>query len=471
MKSPLDLFVSPRAIAIVGASRTPGRAGYVLVKNISQHYREGRVFPVNPAAQEILGLPCYAHLQNLPEPPDIVVISLPPRETPPVIEEAGKAGARGIIVVGSGYAEEGEEGRRLELEMVRQARLSGLRILGPNTTGLLNTEKDLLLTFLDFDEVRKGSVSFIVQSGTFGGGLLEQIRSSYFFGIAKSFGMGNKCDLADEDALDFLEEDGQTRVVAIHMEGTKNGRAFFERAKKVTPQKPVILLKSGRTPFGARAMLSHTASLAGNDALFTAACRQAGIIRVESIEEFFDTIKIFATQPLPWGRRVAIVTFSGAAGVMGADVLYEEDLALASLTPETIHSVQEAGPAWHRIGNPVDIWPTEMEIGNERAYELATRAALKDPGVDALIIVHSAMGESKTPFKGFTLFPKFKDEFPSKPLLSVLHGNCQFMEQVRVFLESNGIPSYPSIDRAVRALSHLYRYTLHRETHERGKGS
>ncbi len=466
MESPFSFFMNPQTIAVVGASRTPGRAGYVVVKNVSQRYREGRVFPVNPSAKEILGLRSYASLRLLPEKPEIVVISLPPEEILPVIEEAGQVGARGIIVVASGFAEEGEKGRALEKEMIRRASVYGLRILGPNTTGLLNTEKDLILTFIPFDEVQKGSVSFIVQSGTFGGGLLEQIRSSYFFGIAKSIGLGNKADLGDEEALAFLMHDEQTRVVAIHMEGAKNGRAFFEMARAVGRKKPVVLLKSGRTPLGARAMLSHTASLAGNDELFTAACRQAGVIRVRDIEEFFDIVKALAAQPLPMGKRVAIVTFSGAAGVMGADVLYEEALTLASLAPETIQTVQEAGPAWHHIGNPMDIWPTEMAIGYSQSYEVAMRAALKDPQVDALIVVHSAMGEERPPLQTFALFPQIQEEFPAKAMLSVLHGNCQFKEQVRVFLESRGIPSYPSIDRASRVLSHLYRYAQYRGTHE-----
>jgi acetyltransferase len=295
--------------------------------------------------------------------------------------------------------------------------------------------------------------------------LLEQIRSSYFFGIAKSFGMGNKCDLSDEDALAFLEADAQTRVVAIHMEGTKDGKLFFQRAKAVSDQKPVILLKSGRTPLGAKAMLSHTASLAGDNALFSAACRQAGIIRVLSIEDFFDAIKAFATQPFPKGKRVAIVTFSGAAGVMGADVLYEEGLTLAPLDAETIHSVKEMGPGWHDVGNPIDIWPTIMDIGYERSYNTATRAALQDSHVDALIIVHYATSGAEDPLKDFAIFPRIKEEFPAKPLLFVLHGNCQSMEQVRVFLESRQIPAYPSVDRAARALSHLYRYGRYRETH------
>ncbi len=463
MKSPFHVFMNPKSIAVVGASRTPGRAGYVVVQNVSRRYREGSVFPVNPSAAEILGLRCYPDLSSLPEKPEIVVLSIPPGEILPAVEEAGRTGARGLVVIASGFAEEGIEGRALEREMVCRSKAYGMRILGPNTTGLLNLEKDLILTFIPFEEIRRGSVSFLVQSGTFGGGLLEQIRSSFYFGIAKSVGLGNKADLADEEALSFLEEDEETKVTAIHMEGTKNARGFFEAAAKVSRKKPIVLLKSGRTPFGAAAMLSHTASLAGNDGLFTAACRQAGIIRVRDIEEFFDTIKALACQPLPSGKRVAVVTFSGAAGVMGADVLYEESLGLASLKPETIRSVQEAGPAWHRIGNPMDIWPTEMAIGYRESYELAMRAALRDDQVDALIVVHSAMGDERPPLPSFSFFPEIHHEFPAKPILSVLHGNCGYKEQVRIFLESRGIPSYPSIDRAARVLAHLYRYARYRE--------
>lgn len=464
MKSPFEFFMNPKSIAVVGASRTPGRAGYVVVENVSRSYRGGRVFPVNPSAREILGIPCYANLHSLPERPEIVVLSLPPEQILPAIDSAGQAGAKGLVVIASGFAEEGHEGRSLETEMVGRAKAYGMRILGPNTTGLLNLEKDLLLTFIPFDYVPKGSVSFMVQSGTFGGGLLEQIRSSYYFGIAKSIGLGNKADLGDEEALRYLGDDEETKVVAIHMEGTKNGRSFFESARAVSRKKPIVLLKSGRTPFGAQAMLSHTASLAGSDGLFTAACRQAGIIRVRDIEEFFDTIKALATQPLPRGNRVAIVTFSGAAGVMGADVLYEEGMTLASLNDETIRMVRHAGPAWHRIGNPMDIWPTEMMIGYEKSYTIGMRAALKDPQVDALLVVHSAMPAGRLPVETFSFFQKIHQEFPAKPMLSILHGNCRAREEIRVFLESRGIPSYPSIDRAARVLAHLYRYGVRLKT-------
>ncbi len=461
MKSPFDVLMNPKSIAVIGASRTPGRAGHVVVQNVSRRYREGCVFPVNPSAAEILGIRCYPDLESLPEKPEVVVLSVPPSEILPSVDKAGRAGAKGLIVIASGFSEEGAEGRTLEREMVSRAKNYGMRILGPNTTGLLNLEKDLILTFIPFDEIRRGSVSFLVQSGTFGGGLLEQIRSSYRFGIAKSIGLGNKADLGDEEALSFLEGDEETKVVAIHMEGTKNARGFFEAARRVSPKKPIVLLKSGRTPFGAKAMLSHTASLAGNDALFTAACRQAGIIRVRDIEEFFDTIRALAYQPLPPGKRVAIITFSGAAGVMGADVLYEECLDLAALMPETIRRVQEAGPAWHCIGNPMDIWPTEMMIGYRKSYELAMRAAIQDKEVDALIIVHAA-GPQRPPLSSFSFFAEIHHDFPKKPILSVLHGNCAYKEEVRIFLESHGIPSYPSIDRAARVLAHLYRYAQFR---------
>ncbi|HSR11909.1 MAG TPA: CoA-binding protein [Thermodesulfobacteriota bacterium] len=450
--------MNPKSIAVVGASRTPGRAGYVVVENVSRSYRGGRVFPVNPSAREILGLPCYPDLKSLPESPEIVVLSVPPDQILSAVDSAGTSGARGLVVIASGFAEEGGEGRALESEMVRRARAHGMRILGPNTTGLLNLGKDLLLTFIPFDEVPRGSVSFVVQSGTFGGGLLEQIRSSYSFGISKSIGLGNKADLGDEEALRYLGDDGDTRVIAVHMEGTKNGRTFFESARDAARKKPLVLLKSGRTPFGAEAMLSHTASLAGNDALFTAACRQAGIIRVRDIEEFFDTIKAFAGQPLPRGNRVAVVTFSGAAGVMGADVLYEEGMTLAALDPETIKTVRDAGPPWHRIGNPMDIWPTEMMIGYENAYTIGMRAALKDPQVDAVLVVHSAMPGNRMPVDTFSFFHRIHQEFPDKPMFSVLHGNRAAGEEIRVFLEKRGIPSYPSIDRAARVLAHMHRY-------------
>ncbi len=462
MKSPFDIFMSPKSIAVVGASRTPGRPGYVVVQNVSRRYRGGCVFPVNPSAGEILGIRCYPDLESLPERPEVVVLSIPPDEILPVVEKAGRAGARGLVIIASGFAEEGAERKNLEREMVTRAKAYGMRILGPNTTGLLNLEKDLILTFIPFEEIRRGSVSFLVQSGTFGGGLLEQMRSSFYFGVSKSVGLGNKADIGDEEALSFLQDDEETKLVAIHMEGTRNARSFFEAALAVSRKKPVVLLKSGRTPLGAKAMLSHTASLAGNDGLFTAACRQAGVIRVRDIDEFFDTVRALASQPLPAGKRVAVVTFSGAAGVMGADVLFEESMALAALKPETIRRVQEAGPAWHAIGNPMDIWPTEMAIGYRESYELAMRAALQDEQVDALIVVHAAMGEEKTPLAQFSFFPELRHEFAGKPILSVLHGNCEYKEKVRIFLESRGIPSYSSIDRAARVLAHLYRYARFR---------
>ncbi len=475
----LSAVFEPQSVAVVGANTTPGRVGFNIVDNLLRLGYAGEVYPVNPKADEILGRKAYPAVDQIPHPVDMAVIATPAKVVVDVMRDCARKGIKAAVIVSSGFAEGSEEGRQLQDEVITIAREAGIRVLGPNTTGVLNGEHRFTSSFLPIpiNNLRSGNVAFIAQTGLFLGVLFEHIVSSQHFGISKVVGLGNKADVDDADILEYLAGDAPTQVIAMYIEGLRDGRRFLNVAREVTREKPIVVLKSGITEAGAEAALSHTASLAGRAEVFDAACKQAGISRVHSFEEMLDVVKAFSFFPpgppglggTGGGNRVAIVHYTGAACVLAADACQREGLELAEFSPATVEALRGITPAWHRIRNPIDLWPAIERVWLERAYGVAIEALLRDEGVDALVISLFAIPrfETYTPdFDWLRALCRANRQFAlrtgGKPVLFCVEGNEELARSVAARIEGQGFPAYPQVNRAIFALSHLSKYNSRR---------
>lgn len=451
----LGIFFEPKSVAIVGASRKEGKIGnYILRNNIRLGYR-GRIYPVNPGANNIEGLKCYPSVAAIPAAVELAVIALPAHLVVDVMKDCQRKKVKGVVIISSGFSEVGGEGMERQRELVRLAAEAGIRIIDPNTTGILNPAGRFTTTFVDLKGVKPGGIGFVAQTGMFSGMMFQWIFSSQHFGLSKVIGLGNKADVTDHDAIDYLAQDEATRAVIMYLEGVKDGKRFLDSASRLGRRKPLVVIKGGKTEEGARAAHSHTGSLAGRDEIFEALFRQAGAIRVTDFEELLDFGKTFAYQPLPRGNRAAIVTLSGGAGVMATDICLESGLRLARLEPNTLARIKEKMPSWARPGNPLDVEPLSEIVMQEGAYRLGLDAVLSDPGVDLALLV-------MTTFK----MPKFHANFllevtrthPEKPVAVCIIGEAAVYTQFFQIMEEASIPVFVSVRRAVASLAALYRY-------------
>lgn len=452
----LQKFFDPESVAVVGASRTFGKAGNVIVLNLQNLGFNGRIYPVNPNADTICGLKAYPDVCSLPEVVDVAVIATPSVYVPEIMKDLASKGVKRAVVITSGFAEGGEEGKRLQENVLTIAEKANIRIVGPNTTGLMSTESMFCTSFIPIEAIPKGGVAFVAQTGLFLGVLLETILSEEHFGISRVAGLGNKMDIDDSDVLEFLLEDEKTSIICYYVEGLKKGKArkFFEVAQKVTKKKPVLLVKAGVTDEGSKAAVSHTASLSGNDQLFSAMCKQAGIIRLTDLEEMVETAKALAFQPLPKGRKTAVVHYTGAGCVMGADSVIQEGLTIAELSEETLDQLRKITPEWHYLRNPVDLWPSIEASGAEKAFGTIVEGLVDDDNVDGIVVAVGAM-------RGIPLkWPDLERFYGKKPILATVEGDREKGFEIVKRMEEQKFPCYRSVQRAIRALSHMVEYRM-----------
>ncbi len=448
MADELKELLFPSSVAVVGASAREGKLGHELFSNVVNSF-SGPVYAVNPGYEELLGRPCVSEISELPEAVDLAVIIIPAVHVPDALEECGRRGIGSAIVISGGFKETGGEGARLEARLVETANRYGINLLGPNCLGLISTQVGLNATFAPRG-AREGDIAFLSQSGAFCTSVLdwawkEQLGFSHFISL------GNKAVLGEEDFLPSFAEDPRTEVVAAYLEGVSDGQRFLRVARDATVAKPVVLVKSGRAEAGARAVSSHTGSLAGSDRAYEAAFRQAGIIRAQNVEELFDFAYVLARQPVPKGRRVAIVSNAGGPGVMAVDAAELVGLEVARFTDDTARALGERMPEAASIYNPVDI------LGDARAerYREALRLVAADPQVDMIVALSAPTG-ILTYAELAQILAEARREY-GKPI------TCSFMagdlgERAYEMLREAGIPSAFDPARAVRALSALVRY-------------
>ncbi len=381
----VERILAPRSVAVVGAGRRPGSIGNTVFRNIIAGGFTGVVHPVNPAATSVAGVRAYPDLGSIPEPVDLAVIVVPASAVLTVVEQAGEAGVEGIVVVSAGFAEIGAEGATLQNEVVRAAHRYGVRLVGPNCVGVINTAEEIGLnaTFAPDQPVR-GRVGFASQSGALGLAILDVTRE-LGLGLSSFVSLGNKADVSGNDLLQYWAEDPATDVALLYLESFGNPRKFSRIARRFTRKKPIVVVKSGRSTAGRRAAASHTAALATSDVLADTLFRQAGIIRANTLEEMFDVARLLAHQPLPVGRRVAIVGNSGGPGILAADACAGAGLDVPELSATTQAELAEALTPGAATSNPVDL----IASGSARDYETALRIVIEDDAVDAVLLIYT----------------------------------------------------------------------------------
>ncbi len=446
----MEGFFNPTSVAVAGASKTAMKLGNVVLSNLLRLGFRGRVYPLHPEGGELMGLAAYPDLRSLDERVDLAVSVLPREGTGEFVEECAAAGVERVIVSAAGFADDGEEGRRMQEELVRTARRSGMRLMGPNSVGTLSTESGLATSLMTLEPLRPGDISIVAQTGLFAGGFARWISTTQRFGLAKVACLGNKADVDEVDVLSYLAEDPQTRVVAVYTEGLARGRDFWELAREVTPRKPVVLLKGGRTEAGARMAAGHTGSLAGEDAVYRGAMAQAGVIQVEDLEGLFGCAKALSYCPPPRGPSLGVVSITGAGTVLAADACLARGLRLPPLREETLRRMRKSVPPWAPLGNPADIWSATLSSGVEGGYREVLRAMAGQEDIHMLAVLFTLVPESE--FDAAGLLQELREEHPEKPVLACFLGSSrEDGERWFGMLEDIGIPVYSSIERTAEA--------------------
>jgi acetyltransferase len=455
----MDFFFEPNGVAVVGATPEPYSGGRNLLANLTLGY-QGPIYPVNPNHSEVLGLKCYPSVREIDGPLDLALIFVPAQVVPQVLKDCVAKGVRGAILQSSGFAEVGPHRKALQDQCLAIAQQGGLRIWGPNCMGLIDISKRHVFSFIIpeawQETMNPGGVSLIVQSGSLSAGFITTLMGNKTLGLAKVCSIGNRSDVEESELLEYLLQDPATKVIALYLESFIHGRRFYELA--VSSEKPIVVLKGGKTSLGAEASASHTASLAGNNELVRGTLGQAGVHQADDFFEMVDIArtleKDFPLQVLPKGKgRIAILSYSGAAGIVTTDHIVANGLTLARLSPQTLERLKELSPAWMPVKNPVDYWPAMEKHGPALTYSRAIEALHDDPEVDG-IIVHL--------FAGFGVwFLNMKEimagiKKPQKPILFWLIGPQKGEEATRMTLEEMGWPVFHEIHRTVKVMASLF---------------
>ena len=442
-------FMEPESVALIGISRKSGPGSFNLMENMIEFGFSGRIFPINPNAKTILGKKVYPTVKSVKERIDLAVISAPRENTVSILKDCVAARVKAVIIVNQGFADANNQGKEIQRKITEIAKRDGIRVLGPNTLGVLNNFNNFTTSFMPLSK-EKTPVGLICQSGIFFVGARE------FSGtIGKGIDIGNACDIGFYEALKYLGNDPDIRIIAIHMEGLTKGKEFLSLAKKVVKKKPIIILKTGSSETGAKAAISHSGTMAGNYQVYKASLKQAGVIFLEEDGQMTHAVKTLLNLPVIRGNRIAVITFSGAAGIMVSDSLERYNLKLSALSPETIQEVAELSPDWMPLGNPLDIWPAVMKHGTQKAYSVALKAVMNDPQVDGVICIAIA---PKLPEFSFLEVSKSLNRaiegLPAKPVVAWLYGPNPAEISIR-FEFKKRIMIYPTLELAAWSLSLL----------------
>jgi acyl-CoA synthetase (NDP forming) len=448
----LEEFFNPNGVAIIGASGDASRGGYYLVKNALAGYR-GELFLVNPKYEEIMGVKCYPDVRSIPGNFEMAVYFIPAKFLPETIRECSRKGVKAIIIESAGFSETGGVGRALQEESLALARRYGIRLWGPNCMGYLDGHSLVAFSFMHLDEwtpyISAGNVSFIVQSGMLSAGFLIMVLGRGGMGIRRACSIGNKCDVDETELLEYFVNDRYTGVIGCYLESIIDGRRFLDLAAGT--HKPVVVLKSGRSEIGARAVLSHTASLSGSGAVYEGAFRQAGIVQVFDLHELMDLARGFSlTESFSPAAGTAVITFSGGAAIVTADLLADMGVTLARFSPETIGSLRKIFPAWAETANPLDLWPAVEAGGFQPVYIAATEAILSDPAVDSVVIELFARPEGDFGYmeKIGSLVKKY-----AKPVAIWAIGIGSALDRFTAASERVGLPIFAEIRRCAEFLA------------------
>jgi acyl-CoA synthetase (NDP forming) len=456
MRSALHHFLNPKSIAIVGASSSPGSTGFLLVHNLVKYGFNGKIYPVNPRLGEILGMRVYHNIKDIPDIPDLAVIAIRAPLVWQALKECGEKGVKGSIVVSDGFADDGDEGKRMQKELVEISRSYGVRIIGPNTQGLINLHARLVIASVPtppvWRKMEEGRLSILAQTALFYWDWLLKYSGQKGHGISKGIDLGNMCDIDHGEVLEYLLADSNTDVIGIHIETIRDPDKFVFAMEKMSLRKPVVILKAGKTIESKEAILTHTGSIAGDDRIFDALFRQKGVIRAEDPEEFQDLLRAFLfIKSLPC-ERVAILTFSGAAGSLATDILNKAGMKLAEFSHITIERVRETLPSWASVKNPLDFMQAFEVRDFNRVLTTAIDALLADINVDSIFLI-TIVSKDEGIVDVLEILRRKIINGISKPIvLWPLVTDEEVMRELST-LEGDGFAIYPSMKRAITALS------------------
>jgi len=450
----LDKFFHPSSVAIIGASHTSGKLGYIVLQNFIRENFEGGVYPVNPDTSPIMGKKVYSSVKDLPGSVDLAVIVVPSVSVPAVVKECSDKKIPSIVVISGGFSEIGTKGIILEDKLKKAVKESKgrTRIVGPNCVGVLVPRNRVDTVFLSMERMKRpkeGNIAFISQSGAVGSTVLDWLAKEGI-GISKFISYGNGVDVNESDLLEYLAEDEETKVIAVYIEGLKSeGKIFVDILKKVCRKKPVVVLKAGKSQKGSKAAASHTGSLAGSSRIYSAAFKQAGVIEAKNWEELFDFVKAFGMQPVPKSNRLAIITDGGGFGVLATDEAERQEIQLPEPSDQLKKSLQSKMPPHVILHNPMDV-TGDADVGR---YRYALEGILGSRDFDGAIVI-SLMQVPTLDAKISDVISEMK-KF-EKPILACAVGSA-FTENVVKAMEARGIPVFPTPERAVNAFSALYK--------------
>jgi acetyltransferase len=449
--SALKKFFSPKSVAVIGASTSPDKLGYAVVRNLvdSGFAKQADVYPINPKADDIIGLKAYPSVMAIPGAVDLAVVVIPYPQVPAAIRECGQKGVSAAIIISAGFREAGMEGVEREQELLAVARSYGIRLIGPNCLGVIDTVSLLNASFAA-GSPPTGPMAFMSQSGALGTAILDWAQAGQL-GLSKFVSLGNKADVNEIDLLEEWGTDPNTNVILIYCEELPKGPQFIETARRISKIKPIVAIKSGTTDAGSRAVSSHTGSLAGSEQAYQAAFRQAGVLRAESMEDLFDMARAFAYQPLLKGERIAIITNAGGPGILATDALERSGLSLARLKSETKLKLQQFLPSAASAANPVDV------LGDARAdrYRFALETVAADPNVDGILVLLTpqAMTEIEAVAHDTVVVAKQV----GKPVFGCFMGASKVLAGIEI-LTKGGVPNYSFPERAALMFAAMARY-------------
>jgi acetyltransferase len=450
----MEFFFKPQGIAVIGASANPTKGGHFILNNVVKGFNGG-VYPVNPAYSEINRMKCYPSVLQVPDPVDLAIIFVPAKFVPTVLRECVQRGIRGAMIESGGFAESSEQGKQLQDTIVEIHRETGIRIWGPNCMGLVDAVQGLVFSFVLPAIWEKGldpgSVSLVVQSGMLSAGFLIDIMSNGVMGISKACSIGNKADVNECDILEYLINDPDTGVIGLYLESIPDGQKFIDLCRR--SEKPIVVLRGGKSKKGAEAALSHTASLAGNGAVISGALAQVGVVEAHDFKQMMDLCRTLADYPeIPRqnSNRVAILTMSGAAGIVSSDFMEEHGLAVADLSAGTLEALKEIYPGWMPVSNPVDLWPAVERHGRKEAYTKAFEAVCADPEVDAVLFHGFVGGDAFQPDISILVEMAGRAE---KPIFGWVMGNRTEAHKLMLQAKKLGLPVFGELYRSVECMA------------------
>lgn len=443
-------FTNPKSLAVIGASNTPGKIGNALLSNLIGSGYRGKIYPINPKEKEILGLPCFASLAEAPGDIDMAIFCIPARMALETAEECGKKGIKNLVVITAGFKEIGRTGAELEKEFMSVCDRYGMRVLGPNVVGFIDTHTPINATFLK-GYPPKGEIAFISQSGAILASILDWSISAGI-GYSKIYSLGNKADLSEVDFIAEAVDDPNTKVILCYIEDVTHGPEFLKVVAEATRKKPVVILKSGTSQSGAMAASSHTGALAGSDLAYNTAFKRCGVLRVANMSDLFDLAISFVNQPLPKGDRVAIVTNSGGPGIIATDRVEAHGLQMARFAKETIEELRSYMPAEAGIYNPVDV------LGDAKTdrFSFAFEKVFKDENVDSIVMMMCPVAVTEPVDTARSLI-EFSRRYPEKTVITAMMGGKSLAEGAAL-LSSSGIPCFSMPEPAIAAIAGMAAY-------------